>query len=497
MKNARKALTATVAAAALALTGCSSQPKDDNSTSSAPYEVNFAYLSIAGAPTPELKKAVNELTMKELNMTVNLIPISFADYFSKIPLMMASGDPLDITFVFQQDYGTFINSQYIVNAADYADQTKDIYSLLGEDANVGKVGDFLIGFPTVKELSSPSNLVVRKDVFDELGYKVDDFRVTDKDPSGYDKITEMFGKVKAAHPDMTAFDGTFSMGMEIFSYIDPLGDSGFGVLEDKGQTTKVTNWFESEQFKTFAEINREWYTKGYTSQDVATNLDEGHIKMKAGNLFSYITFANPAGAAQVESLTGQPVELIPLSGPGFKSTSTATAALLSVANAAKDKTKAFEFLNWAYTNGEFNDLLNWGVKGVDWVETEPGIADYPEGKGPGEVSFHNGAGFILPNQFSGHVWAGSPANLGELYAKANTEAKASKAYGFMFDQQSVSAELAQLNAVYEQYKKQISFGVLDPASGIKEFNDALDKAGLQRVIDEKQKQLDAWLAAKK
>lgn len=489
MKTTRTAAVALTAAAALALSACSGTPADD----SQPYEVNFAYLSIAGAPTDELKEAINELTLDELNMTVNLIPISFADYFSKLPLMMSSGDPLDITFVFQQDFGTFINSQYIVNAADYADQTGDIQEVLGEDANVGKLGDFQIGFPTRKELSSPSALIVRKDIFDELGYSVDDFDITAEDSSGYAKVTEMFGKVKEAYPEMTAYDGTFSMGMQIFSYIDPLGDSGYGVLEDKGQTTTVTNWFESDQYREFAEINREWFQKGYTSQDVATNTDEGHIKMKAGNLFSYITFSNPTGAASVKSLTGYDVELIPISGYGPKSTSTATAALLSVANAAKDKTKAFEFLNWAYTSGEFNDLLNWGVEGTDWVETEPGVAGYPEGKGPGDVSYHNGAVFISPNQFAGHVWEGNPANLGEIYAEANAEATPSQAYGFLFDPTSVAAEIAQINAVYEQYKKQISFGVLDPESGIKEFNDALYAAGLQRVIDEKQRQLDEWL----
>ncbi len=294
---------------------------------------------------------------------------------------------------------------------------------------------------------------------------------------------------------MTAYDGTFSMGMQIFSYVDPLGDSGYGVLEDKGQTTEVTNWFESDLYREFAEINRDWYTKGYTSQDVATNTDEAHIKMKAGNLFSYITFSNPTGAASVKSLTGYDVEIIPVSGYGPKSTSTVSAALLSVANAAKDKSKAFQFLNWAYTSGEFNDLLTWGVEGSDWVESEPSVAAYPEGKGPGEVGYHNGAVFISPNQFAGHVWEGNPANLGEIYDEANAEAKPSKAYGFLFDPTSVSAEIAQINAVNEQYKKQVAFGVLDPETGIKEFNDALYAAGLQRVMDEKQRQLDEWLDA--
>jgi putative aldouronate transport system substrate-binding protein len=38
--------------------------------------------------------------------------------------------------------------------------------------------------------------------------------------------------------------------------------------------------------------------------------------------------------------------------------------------------------------------------------------------------------------------------------------------------------------------------VVHPESGIAEFNDALYDAGLQDVIDEKQRQLDAWLAGR-
>lgn len=488
MKHIRKTLIAVATAAAVVLSGCSATTDD-----SKPYEVNFAYLNIGGAPTQEVKDAVNELAMKELGMTVNLVPISFSDYFTKLPLMLASGDPLDVTFVFSQDFPTFINAQYLVNAADYADETKDIYELFGEDAGVGQIGDFLVGFPTAKELTSPTGLVVRKDIFDELGYSVDDFDVTAEDTSGYDKITELFADVKAAHPDMIPYDGTFSMGMQVFSYVDPLGDSGYGVLENKGQTTKVTNWYESDQYRELAEVNREWFTKGYTSQDVAVNLDEGQVKMKAGNTFSFMTFTKPDTKPEKASQTGYEVEVIPLSGYGPKSTSGSTAGLLSVVNNAKDKSKAFEFLNWAYTSGEFNDLVNFGVEGVDWVETEPGVAGYPEGKDPSSVGYHNGAGFILPNQFAGHVWSGSPANLGELYAEANAEGIPSKAYGFLFDGTSVSAELAQLNAVYEQYKKQISFGVLDPDAGLEEFNAAMYAAGLQTVMDEKQRQLDEWL----
>ena len=58
----------------------------------------------------------------------------------------------------------------------------------------------------------------------------------------------------------------------------------------------------------------------------------------------------------------------------------------------------------------------------------------------------------------------------------------------------MATEEAQLNSVFEQYKKDVAFGAVDTESGLKEFNDALYAAGLQTVMDEKQRQLDAWLA---
>jgi putative aldouronate transport system substrate-binding protein len=492
MTSRTRKLVVPALVALLLLAGCSGgDDESDETEETEPYEVNFAYMTVGGEPTDELRAAVSDLAMSELGMTVNLIPITFADYFSKLPLMLASGtDPLDIMYVFSQDFGSFVDAQYIVNAADYVEQTQDIYELFGEDADTGKIGDFLVGFPTAKERANPAGLIVRKDIFDELGYSVDDFSVTTDDYASFDQITDLFADVKAQYPDMIVMDGTFTLGLETFTYIDPLGDS-FGVLEDYGQGTTVTNWYESEQYRTFAEINREWYESGFLSQDIAVNQDEGEVKMQAGNTFAFVKTFKPNTAIEKLSQTGYEVEIIPIS-EGMKSTG--AGALLSVAGTSEDPAKAFEFLNWAYTNGEFNDLLNWGVEGVDWVETSDGLADFPEGGSLSTVGYHNDAGFLLPNQFAGHVWAGNPPNLEELYAEQSEQAVVSEAYGFFFDPSPVTNQLAQLNPVLEQYKKQVAFGVVDPESGIAEFNDALYAAGLQDVIREKQRQLDAWLA---
>ena len=110
------------------------------------------------------------------------------------------------------------------------------------------------------------------------------------------------------------------------------------------------------------------------------------------------------------------------------------------------------------------------------------------------VGYHNDYGFAYPNQFAGHPWQGNPADIWDQYREYNNNLLVSKAFGFTFNSTSVATEEAQLNSVFEQYKKDVAFGAVDTESGLKEFNDALYAAGLQTVMDEKQRQLDAWLA---
>lgn len=459
------------------------------------YEVNYLYMIAQEGPNQnKVNEAINELAQKELNMKVNVIPMTWGTYNSQISMMLAAGEPLDIFPAFSGNFSTYIQSQYVVDMSQYLDDLKDAQQVLGEDFNCGYIGDFLIGLGQMKERGYPTGLVVRKDIFNELGYKVEDFNVTVEDYSSFDQLGKLFEKVKAAHPEMVCLDGTSIMALQTIDWFDNLGDN-FGVLENYGQTTTITNWFESEQYKNFCHIGSDWFKKGYSSQDIAVNSDSGEIKMKAGNCFSFITAIKPNTDVEKKAQTGYEVAVIPVGGNCAKSTSAVTSAMLSVANSAQDPQKAVQFMNWTYVSQEFNDLINWGIQGEDWVLTEDNLAAYPEGVDASSVSYHNDMGYIYPNQFAGHPWEGNPVDIWEQYEKYNSEMMTSKAYGFTFDSTPVTTEEAQLASVYEQYSKDLAFGVVDVDSKLKEFNDALYAAGLQKVMDEKQRQLDEWLAA--
>ena len=68
--------------------------------------------------------------------------------------------------------------------------------------------------------------------------------------------------------------------------------------------------------------------------------------------------------------------------------------------------------------------------------------------------------------------------------------------GFIFDNSSVLTEISALTNVRDKYIDAIGSGAVDPAEAIPEMNEALKKAGLDKVIQEKQAQLDAFISAK-
>ena len=87
-------------------------------------------------------------------------------------------------------------------------------------------------------------------------------------------------------------------------------------------------------------------------------------------------------------------------------------------------------------------------------------------------------------------------NYGKKWKKFNGSAKSSKAVGFLFDSSNCSSEIAALSNIVKQYSGALYSGSGDPDELIPELLEALDDAGINEVIQAKQEQLDAFLAAK-
>lgn len=479
------------------------QPTTSSSDSTAssdteePYLVHMV-LTVAseGTGSDAVRKAVNELALQELNMEVDLNMQTIGTLQQTLNMQMAANEDLDLIPISSATLTSSIDSGYILNLNDYTDYLTEAIEGLGEDAYAAYFPetDFFAGLPLHKERVNPVGLVVRSDIMDEIGINAEDIVIDPDDYDSFYQLDNLFAAVKEAYPNMTVVSGYLGVQVQN-TWVDGLNDF-LGVLENYGQTTTVTNWYESEQFYNFCAIGNRWFEAGYESADAATTTDTGATLMRAGNLFSYFTHIKPNTHVEVEAQTGYLVDVIQIGKKG-KYSSNIIGCIYSISAASEDPVKAAEFMNWMYQNGEFNDLINWGVEGVDWEEKEDGTAGYPEGIDATNVGYHQDFGWIYPNQMAGHAWEGNDPDVWEQYEVFNNEnILPSMANGFNYDGSSVASEVAACSAVVDQYYVGLMTGAMDLESNISAFSEALHNAGIDTIIAEKQRQLDAWLAEK-
>lgn len=491
MKGKWMALAALMAAG-MTLAGCSGgENASGEYTQEEPYEATLMYwVSSDARDVQHVEDAINELSIPQINVQVHLRPVTLGTYAQQIQMILSSDEALDVIPIYGTDAGSYIESGYLVDMSPYMETVgQDLIDIVGqEDIDCCRIGDFLWGIPTMHERCNPIGYVVRTDLLEEAGF-------TAEDVTSMEDMTAVYEKVHELHPEITLYSGINSLTQPCLqSTFDPLGSDYFGVLLNNGQDTVVSNWYESDQFRSWVELMYDWNQKGYISSDLSVSSDSGEALMRAGNIFSFTTYVKPNSKQEKDLATGYDTTILQVTDPVCY-TSTTNSGAYGIAANSQDPEKAVELLNWIYSTKEANDLLNWGVEGTDYQVNEDGTIGFPDGVTSDNVDYHQDFGWAMPNQFNSYVWEGNDINIWDEYQEVRDNATVSKAYGFTFDTQNVENELAALRAVTDQYLVTIASGEAEPESAIQEMNDALYDAGLQTVMDEKQAQLDAWLEA--
>lgn len=266
-----------------------------------------------------------------------------------------------------------------------------------------------------------------------------------------------------------------------------------------GQSTDVVNLYETDEFKNFAGKIYDWNQKGYLSKDAATTTETINNQMKAGTTFSYFTPLKAGAVEQDELNTGYDLAIAPLFGDAYITSYSINFFTWGIARNSENPDMAFQVLDYIYGSPEVMNLLNWGIEGTHYkvIDKDNGVISYADGVTKENTGWNLNLGWELPNQEIAYVWEGETKAKWDKQHEYIDEALRSKALGFSYDSTGVSNQLTALNNVKNQYYDAIGSGSVDPAEAIPAFNKALYDAGLQDVIDEKQQQLNDWLASQK
>ena len=144
-----------------------------------------------------------------------------------------------------------------------------------------------------------------------------------------------------------------------------------------------------------------------------------------------------------------------------------------------------------------HNFITYGEKGVDYELNEDGFVVPPEGyESLADVPYTNNLNY----PYWGSKWlpyrtlGGLTDEEAEVNKKQNYDALLSSFYGFVYDYSNVEAEYLAISNIAEEYKKALWVGSLDVDSALQEMNNKMNASGLDKVIADKQAQLDEWLA---
>lgn len=476
--------------------GESKDSAKNNGNGDEPYTVTMVLNGSTQPDEERIEQKINEILEPELNANLDIVVLPWASASQQLQLMLSGDEKIDVFYTQATNAVQYMNAGQIIDMSELIDKYgTNIKQIYGEDiAKINQIEGFVYGVPNQIERGSIPAVFMRKDLVEK--YNIDTSQI--KEPKDLESV---FETVKAGEPDMTMLysinDGDTPV-TRLFRG-DNLSDNNYlGVLMDQTNSTKLENFFATDWFKDTTTMLYNWYQKGYISQDAGTNTENWRTVCKAGNLFSLFFAYHPGTPVEFESSTGYDFEIVPFYNEPIINSSSYNGVTFSIAQNSENPEKTMEVLDYIYGSSEIMNLLNWGEQDKDYVieDADNGIINFPEGITSDNAGYNLNLGWELPNQFIAYKWTGSDPKLWEKMEEFNSSAKSSKAVGFLFDSSNYSSEIAALSNIVKQYSGALYSGSGDPDELIPELLEALDDAGINEVIQAKQEQLDAFLAAK-
>lgn len=307
-------------------------------------------------------------------------------------------------------------------------------------------------------------------------------------------------KIKEKYPDMTplipsssgrAYDD-LSNYMWRYDEMESIED---GCIVDY-ETMTVSNLYESETFKKTVELLYRWNKEGLIMPNASTNSDTRGALLDGNQGVAYLTTSYSPTLSAKENLQLD-VDIVELNQNKILGTSSFTNTQWMIPVKSKHPEEAMKFLNLLYTDEEVGNMLQYGIEGVHYVKTDKeNVITYPEGQDVVNSRYYVKTPGITDININCYAIEPLPGDIYQKYQEFKNEFKQSPLLGFMADVSECKTETAAIANVIAQYHFNFMSGDYD-TSMLNEMNEKLKDAGINKVIEVKQRQLNEWLEVNK
>ncbi|RKP54403.1 DUF3502 domain-containing protein [Cohnella endophytica] len=469
-----------------------------------PVDLTYYFPNTPQKDLQAVEDAVNKLIQPKINAKVHLKLIDWGAYDEKMKVINASGEVYDLAFT-----SAWTNNYYqnVANGAlapldelleKYPDMKAGIPDMFWD---VARVKGHIYAVPTFQQSTAGYGYTIQKKLADK--YNLDWKSVTK-----LSDLTPFLDTIKKNEPNLIPWE--YNQNADAFKQAPPMfGMEALGDTLTPGSLyladgSKVINQFESPEFKEYVTMMRDWYTKGYLKKEAPT-LTDTNADRKAGKnalQFGQIDLGTvdyeAAGMKSTGRMSGFNPDVESYDYQFVKpllTTDKAAATMTGISVNSKNKERAMMFLNLLHTDKDVYNTLIWGVEGKHYKKvSDIRIETIKDG------GFQIWSAWEFGNMANSYLSEGDPQGNDEGFRKMwidlNKNATPSNALGFVFDFTPVKSEKANVDAVISELYYALGSGSVDPDKYLPKFLDKLKSAGADKIIAEKQKQLDEWRASK-
>jgi putative aldouronate transport system substrate-binding protein len=438
-----------------------------------------------------VEDALNELVEPAIGTTVDIrVQGKFGEYDERMPLVLASGEKMDILWT-----STWSNS-FLRNAYDgfYAgldelleEHGEGILADTRQQLEAARVEGEIRGVWSQQIAANTTSVEVNMELAEKYGWDLESVdELSDIEPFLLD-VRDNEPEIIPFAPLTEVWNMVFNMYG--FSHLGTGKTSAVIGARLDDPEIEIVNYLETEEYRENAELMRRWYEMGFIPQDGLTyTFDQWSQLESQGRIaFRFDNTYNPQ-LANVER-AGVQFRLFPIGEP-VTVTGNIINTLHAVHSRSQQKEKAVEFLNFLWTNEEAYNLVAWGIEGRHYeVIGENRIRPIPDS------GYYTNIPWMWGNTFQSHLLPNQPADLYEEVRRLNENSVKAPWMGFVPNMAELKSETASVSAVIDQYRVPVAGGYVEPEEGIAEFQAALKQAGIDDLIAGLQAQVDEWLAA--
>ncbi len=335
--------------------------------------------------------------------------------------------------------------------------------------------------------------------------------------NSWEDMTTYFEGVKKNHPDVTPWNSDGTQNVQLasgwvashtnFVSIDGIASSAlWGGTKDDPYTVVTPAYSDKDMMVKYAEFMKHWDEIGVWPTDVlnnaagSANKDQYRVGQTAAEQHHTQTWTDLCSHTDANKI----YQTDPKADSGFfyfgEETGNVVAmsithGAMAVSAASANPERALMVYDLIRNDADCYDLFNYGIKGVSWDVNADGLRITPDGYNPdtdninGMTNFWWGRNDDLEIKDATRNWD----EIDPLYEKYDSIKIDYPYASFIPDVDAIQGEIDNVNEVYGNYMKQISFGKYQGSAEdiVNEMDEALKQAGIEEVTAELQSQLDA------